>query len=193
MRGATCRSMSGTCSDISWATKAITAAKSSCWHGSWATACLPKLPAESGTGSSVQRKISPQNFWQAFARSIFPAFHVGTGGSCGGDVLGHIRQDAQRDADVCVVGPVRPRAGKAMRRAGAVIEYGVGMRAAGLLQIVFHQVHGLVQEISVRITDCDVNFPFELRTELRPIAMQNRIQVVVLAPVIHHGFVDVTG
>ena len=54
-------------------------------------------------------------------------------------------------------------------------------------------MHGLVQEVGVGIADRDVNFSFELRAELRPIAMQNCVQIVVLAPVIHHGFIDVSG
>ena len=65
--------------------------------------------------------------------------------------------------------------------------------SAGLLEEIFHQINRIVQEISVIGADVKMKLALQLRPQRRPVPLQNRIQVVVLAPVLSRFVIDRPG
>ncbi len=63
-------------------------------------------------------------------------------------------------------------------------------RSVSRVEKIFHAIDGIVQEVGVVGTHVDVNLALQLGAQLRPIPLQNPLQVVVLAPVCGHSVID---
>ena len=99
---------------------------------------------------------------------------------------------AQSALFCCMVYSEGP-AGVAVRHSGAVLEGCVGVRVAGLAELVLEQVNGVVQEVGVSVTYRKMQLAFELWPERGPIALENCGEIVVIMPVGERGFVDFSG
>src|SRR5271170_1882887 len=60
------------------------------------------------------------------------------------------------------------------------------------LQEILHAVDGIVQEVGVRAPDIDIDLARELRPQRAPVAFEDRLKVVVLAPVFGDMVVDLS-
>ena len=74
-----------------------------------------------------------------------------------------------------------------------VVDFAVVVRVLGSLEKIFHQIHGVVEEIVVGLTDVDVQLAVELWSKLGPVALEDVAQVVILAPVGRDCRIDLSG
>ncbi len=51
-------------------------------------------------------------------------------------------------------------------------------------------MHRIVKEVGIGIADCKMELAFELRTKRRPVAREDRVEVVVIVPVRDNLLVD---
>src|SRR5579884_2053831 len=72
----------------------------------------------------------------------------------------------------------------AMLRTVTIIHLAAVMRIFRVLQNVFHQIDGVVEEKIVPGSTIDMNFAFQFFADLGPISFQDMSEIIVLAPIL---------
>ena len=163
---------------------------------------------------------STDEFLSSF-RTVHPAFRIRDGNGTSTCVLDSIswRTGLITSVPACHVSPGRQFSGGARRFSGVHLViaqpadcvglFGVAVPAVlgpiaveylaaigwvgGFLQKVFHQVDGIIEVKIVHVADVDVDLALEVFADLGPIALEDRVQVVVLLPIFRHVRIDDAG